>query len=404
MGDLDGDGDLDIYGLNWLAGFSFNDCTLRGNGDGTFSNVTTLSSSSSDDNEGDFLDYDQDGDLDLFVCNFSGSDKLYRNNNNGGSSFSFTPVSGGDPGASYTGLDADCCDVDGDGDTDIFVANDNNARNKFLKNTTQTPDTHAPYIPNVEQAPDRAVGPDPTIVRAHVYDNAAYYITWYNETWVEVSENGGAPTSITAMSSQGQVFRAELPGSLSGTISYQWFSSDEYGNTGSSAVFTYVTSGGSSGTISSFCVGDFNTLAGCPCFNESNNLGSGCENSTGMGAVLSASGDADVTADTLVFHGTNLPSGPGLYFQGNNAVNSGNGNPFGDGLRCVGGNVRRLEVRFSNSGNGFSTSTTITVSSAAGVSAGQTKRYQLWYRDVAAGAPCSSGFNLTNGVEVTWAP
>jgi len=404
MGDLDGDGDLDIYGLNWLAGFGFNDCTLRGNGDGTFSNVTTLSSSSSDDNEGDFLDYDQDGDLDLFVCNFSGADKLYRNNNNGGSSFSFTPVSGGDPGASYTGLDADCCDVDGDGDTDIFVANDNNARNKFLKNTTQIPDTHAPYIPNVEQAPDRAVGPDPTVVRAHVYDNAPYYITWYNETWVAVSANGGAPTNITAMSSQGQVFRAEIPGTLGGTITYQWFSRDEYGNTGSSAILTYDASGGSGGTVTSFCVGDFNTLTGCPCFNESANLGSGCENSTGFGALLSATGDASVLSDTLVFYGTNLPSGPGLYFQGNNAVNSGDGNPFGDGLRCAGGGVRRLQIRFSNAGNGFSTSTTIAVASAGAVSAGQTKRYQLWYRDTAPGAPCSSGFNLTNGLEVTWAP
>ncbi len=405
MGDLDGDGDLDIYGLNWLAGFGFNDSTMRGNGDGTFDNITTLSNSSADDNEGDFLDYDQDGDLDLFVANFSGTDKLYRNTNNGGSSFSFTYVSGGVPGSSsYIALDADCCEVDQDGDTDIIVANDSGSRNIFLKNTTQTADTHAPYIPNVEQAPDRAVGSEPTVIRAQVYDNAPYYITWYNETWVEVRVNGGAPTNIPAMSSQGQIFRAEIPGSFGGTITYQWFSSDEYGNTGSSAISSYDASGGSSGTVISYCAGDFNTLTGCPCFNESSNLGSGCENSTGLGALLTASGDANTVSDTLVFHGTNLPSGPGLYFQGNNAVNSGDGSPFGDGLRCAGGGVRRLQIRFSDAGNGFSTSTTISVSAAGGVSAGQTKRYQLWYRDTSSSAPCNSGFNLSNGLEVTWAP
>ena len=85
-------------------------------------------------------------------------------------------------------------------------------------------------------------------------------------------------------------------------------------------------------------------------------------------------------------------------------MNSGNGNQFGDGLRCAGGGVRRLQVLFANGANGFATETTVTVSSVGNVSAGQTKRYQLWYRDPSTGAPCNSGFNLTNGLEVTWAP
>jgi hypothetical protein len=398
MADLDGDGDLDIYGLNWLVNFGFTDITLRGNGDGTFTGLATLSNSTADDNEGDFLDYDQDGDLDLFVANFSGQDKLYRNSNNGGSSFSLDYVNNGVPGSSsFTGLDADCCDVDEDGDTDIFVANDNGARNVFLKNTTQIADTHAPYIPNVEQAADRDAGSEPTVLRAHVYDNASYYITWYNETWVEVSVNGGSATVIPAMSSQGQIFRVEIPGSLVGTITYQWFSRDEYGNTGSSAVSTYNVGGGG---FSSFCVGDFNTLVGCPCLNEAGNVGAGCENSTGQGALLSVAGVASVSADSIVFSGSDLPSGPGLYFQGNNAINGGNGNVFGDGLRCAGGSVKRLQVRFSAGGT---SQTSVSISNAAGnVTAGSLRRYQLWYRDPSVSAPCQSGFNLTNGIEITW--
>ena len=98
---------------------------------------------------------------------------------------------------------------------------------------------------------------------------------------------------------------------------------------------------------------------------------------------------------------TNLPSGPGLFFQGDNAVNSGMGNPFGDGLRCAGGSVVRLEVRFANAGNGFTTETTISIATKGGVSAGQTKRYQFWYRDTGS-SPCGSLFNLSSGYELVW--
>ncbi len=53
-------------------------------------------------------------------------------------------------------------------------------------------------------------------------------------------------------------------------------------------------------------------------------------------------------------------------------------------------------------GAGFSR-TTIDIAAAGGVSAGETKVYQLWYRNPTA-SPCGSGFNLTNGFAVSWAP
>lgn len=149
----------------------------------------------------------------------------------------------------------------------------------------------------------------------------------------------------------------------------------------------------------SFCAGDGSGSA-CPCANFGA-AGEGCSNDTGSGALLSASGSNSISADDLVLDASNLTQGPGLFFQGDNAVNSANGNPFGDGLRCAGGSVKRLEVQFANAANSFTASSTISVSVAGAVSAGQTKRYQYWYRDSGT-SPCSSLFNLSNGYEITW--
>ena len=92
-------------------------------------------------------------------------------------------------------------------------------------------------------------------------------------------------------------------------------------------------------------------------------------------------------------------SQPGLYFQGNNAINAGAGVAFGDGLRCAGGGVIRLLVRFAD-GTGSSL-TSIDIAAKGGVVAGDVKRYQIWYRDPNT-SPCGAQFNLSNGMEITW--
>jgi hypothetical protein len=155
----------------------------------------------------------------------------------------------------------------------------------------------------------------------------------------------------------------------------------------------------SNGPGISFCSGDGSGTA-CPCGNTGG-AGEGCANDTGSGARLSGSGSSSVGADDLVLSTTNLTNGPGLFFQGDNAVNGGDGNTFGDGLRCAGGTVRRLEITFANTGNGFTASTTISIATDGAVNIGDTKRYQYWYRDTGS-SPCSTLFNLSNGYEITW--
>ena len=241
MGDIDGDGDLDLYGLNWFNGFT--DRAYRNN-NGVFGDATTLTNSGADDNEGDFLDYDNDGDLDLFVCNFSGTNKLYRNIDSGSGSVGYQFVSGGSPSGSRN-IDADACDVDKDGDYDIFVARDSGQNtNKYFENTTNTPDTHAPYSVKAESVGDQTAGTSPVAMRGAVYDNAPYYITWYNKTAAEVTVNGHSIPDVKMITSGGQLFRAELPGNLIGNVAYRVRSADEYNNTGFSPTQNYVGSTG----------------------------------------------------------------------------------------------------------------------------------------------------------------
>ena len=165
------------------------------------------------------------------------------------------------------------------------------------------------------------------------------------------------------------------------------------------AAGTYVVEFDTS-TSTAFCFGDGSGTA-CPCGNTGG-AGEGCANGAGSGGALIATGSSSVAAADLVLSGSGLiPSQPGLYFQGNNAINGGTGTQFGDGLRCVGGGVIRLQVRFA--GGAGASSTTVDLIAKGGVVPGDTKRYQLWYRDPVS-SPCGALFNLTNGIERTFQP
>jgi len=150
----------------------------------------------------------------------------------------------------------------------------------------------------------------------------------------------------------------------------------------------------------------------CPCGNcdtETEGL-AGCGNGNSVsgtytGASLVVTGSNSVTTSSstwLTLEGAGLiKNQPGLYFQGNNAINNGDGVHFGDGLRCAGGSVIRLQVRVADTA-GIS-ETSIDIVAKGGVSSGDIKNYQLWYRDPASSL-CGTTFNLTNGVQVLFTP
>jgi len=149
-----------------------------------------------------------------------------------------------------------------------------------------------------------------------------------------------------------------------------------------------------------FCFGDGTSL-NCPCGNIGGSE-EGCRNSTGVGAKLTALGSPVVPADDILFQGSQLPAlKSAMFFAGTNAINGGQGAVFGDGLRCAGGSIRRLGVKMT-SGTG-----TVNygpgLGATGGWSAGDTRRFQIWYRDP-QGGPCGSGFNLTHGIEIDFIP
>lgn len=147
VGDYDNDGFEDIY----ITGFGGN-TLYHNNGNGTFTDVTKAAGAAGGEwsASAGFFDYDNDGKLDLFVTryinwtyktnrycgerkpgyraychpdNYDGvTDILYHNNGDG----TFTDVSkkAGVANPNGKGLGVSFADYDGDGFTDIFVAND----------------------------------------------------------------------------------------------------------------------------------------------------------------------------------------------------------------------------------------------------------------------------------------
>ena len=164
------------------------------------------------------------------------------------------------------------------------------------------------------------------------------------------------------------------------------------------STYSFVSSGNSWST--SYCSGDGSGTI-CPCGNVGS-AGEGCVNSSGSGGVLSNLGTTSASQDNLEFLVDQLlPGQAGLLFAGTTASNGGNGQVFGDGLRCAGGNIKRLGVRVPNASGSASWGPGILT--AQGWGAGETRFFQVWYRDT-TGSPCGGNFNLTNGLEVQILP
>lgn len=145
--------------------------------------------------------------------------------------------------------------------------------------------------------------------------------------------------------------------------------------------------------------------SGCPCANPGA-VGHGCANSLpgSTGALLTTTGVARSSADTLVLHASGMPPGTSaLFFQGTSSPTTPA--PFGDGVRCVGGTIVRLGTHSSPDGTAIYPAVGDQPIHVRGnIPPAIARRfYQTWYRN-AASFCTSATFNLTNVTTVDWIP
>jgi len=135
--DYDNDGYFDLYILREGGNLLY-----RNSGKGTFENVTARSKvgGQTPGTMALFFDYDHDGDLDIFEAG-TGTNRLYRNNADG--TFLEQGQKAGVSGGNVRSSDAVFGDFDEDGDIDLFVVNESggntlysNQRQGYMRNIT----------------------------------------------------------------------------------------------------------------------------------------------------------------------------------------------------------------------------------------------------------------------------
>lgn len=125
-------------------------------------------------------------------------------------------------------------------------------------------------------------------------------------------------------------------------------------------------------------------------------------NSSGAPALISVAGSCSITLNSYTLRAGPVPNQFGIFFYSQGKVNGGNGLPYGNGLRCVGGagnqvfrlpiteavsNVLEYKLDFDNLPSGGS------------IYAGSTWHFQAWFRDPLGGG---ENFNLSDAQSTTF--
>jgi len=122
-------------------------------------------------------------------------------------------------------------------------------------------------------------------------------------------------------------------------------------------------------------------------------------NTAGPGVLISITGTPSISLNSLGIDATGGPTNqPGLFFHGPGTASQ----TFGEGIRCVSTPIFRVPppVFFGGAGNA-SKQLDMNAPALSGIQPADTRYFQLWYRDPPGGP---AGFNLSNGLEITFCP
>ena len=130
--DYDNDGNTDIFVVNW---YNMNNLLYKNMGEGVFNKIDTgiIATNGGYSETASWGDADNDGFVDLYITNSAGNKAniLFRNTGNG----YFEEVSNISPTTdSYYSRSVNWIDYDNDGDQDLFVSNESNQRNNLYRN------------------------------------------------------------------------------------------------------------------------------------------------------------------------------------------------------------------------------------------------------------------------------
>lgn len=119
-GDYDNDGDLDLY----VSNMNQENFLYQNTGDGAFIKITSgaIVTDMENSHSCSWVDYDSDGFLDMFVSNYGQNNSLYHNNGDG----TFSKITEGsivNDGGNSRGCS--WADYDNDGDPDLYICNAN---------------------------------------------------------------------------------------------------------------------------------------------------------------------------------------------------------------------------------------------------------------------------------------
>ncbi|MHC5114066.1 MAG: FG-GAP-like repeat-containing protein [Planctomycetota bacterium] len=250
FGDMDGDGDLDLIGANGGSGNA--EILLENNGAGVYTNVSGQISPnpSQDDNDSKFIDYDDDGDLDLLIARLgSGGEKLYNNDGNG----NFTQTTDVFEVISDSSLDIAVADVNNDGKYDVITGQgeSGNYENRIYMNIGFV-DTHPPTIVDTEQVPDAGDGPaGPYVLRALILDSMTSDRNFFDKgIFVNYSVNGGATEQVAMRYSGGQVYRGVIPEQNPGSTVEYWITATDWAdNTATGPTLSFEIGGALLGDV-----------------------------------------------------------------------------------------------------------------------------------------------------------
>lgn len=114
------------------------------------------------------------------------------------------------------------------------------------------------------------------------------------------------------------------------------------------------------------------------------------------GASISMTGDGDATTGDEVATATGLPNQSGIFFHGRNQIAVA----FGCGWLCAGVNIQRGTAVSASGGTATYAYDQSNAKRDLTPFAGQTRRFQFWYRDPMNFANCGNTFNYSNGLSV----